>query len=159
MVHKRLLDNGQRQRQETLIPHWYTCGVMVNMHRKLSDFLGDKAYEMKIFEAFARFPEEALTPPDLEAMTDVPHTTLYRILEQMETANGIHKAGKRGRANQYRLNTSLPVIQVFADAVLGAQTKALETETPKAPRPRHRVENLTSPDLIEETTLFTPANA
>lgn len=127
------------------------------MHRKLSEFLGDKPYGMEVFETFANHPGEALSPPDLEAITDVPHTTLYRILRSMEASDGIHKVGERGRASLYRLNTSHPVVRTFADAVLQAQTEALEAEIQQDAEEREAtisVDELVISDFTEETDCF-----
>lgn len=101
---------------------------LVTMARTLSALLGPRAYEVAIFEAFAENIDDYLTAPDLEAITDVPHTTIYRILERLQETGAVNLVGKDGRTNLFRLNTSHPVIRIHMRAYHEAQAEALESE-------------------------------
>lgn len=95
--------------------------------RKLSKLLGEN-HAMAIFETFAEHLDKPLRAPDLETMTDVPHTTVYRLLDTLENTGAITQVGKEGKAVLYRLNMSDPVVRTYATAVMEAYTEALLAE-------------------------------
>lgn len=91
--------------------------------------LGGDNPGFRLFEIFAENLDIGLPAPDLERMSDVPHTTVYRVLEQMEAQGCIALVGRRGRAKVYKLNTDSPLVREHAGAVLRGQAEQLRQAT------------------------------